>query len=115
MRPLVEYARVTITRLRARTVTDNNSQVLDWSQPEEEPLEDAKVDPAGADEESTRADATMGRYTVQLPGEDADVTGADRIRLPGDSRQWRIVGAPLVQPSMTGIGYTTFDVELWEG
>lgn len=110
----MEATRRTITRLRARTVVDNNSEVSDWSQPDEQPLEDAKIDPAGTDENTTRADATAARYTVQLP-EGAEVVGTDRVLLPGDDRQWRIIGEPLVQPSMTGIGYVQFEIELWEG
>ncbi|MBO0596587.1 hypothetical protein I2485_06820 [Nesterenkonia sp. E16_7] len=115
MRPLVEYTRTTITRLRAQTITDNNAEIQDWSQPQERPLEDAKVDPAGTDEDNTRGEARQSRYTVQLPDEDADITGTDRIKLPGDDRQWRIVGQPLVQPSMTGIGYVQFEIQIWEG
>lgn len=112
---LLEQTRITITRLRAPVIVDNNSEIHDWSNPDREPIEDAKLDPAGTDENTTRGEARLSRYTVQLPDEDADVTGTDRIELPDDDRQWHVVGEPLVQTSLTGIGYVTFEIQLWEG
>jgi len=108
--------RQTITRLRAPTINDNNSEVRDWAgELDEHPLEQALVQPAGTAEDLDRREARQSRYTVQLPDRTADVRGTDRIRLPGDPRQWAITGEPLWQPSLSGIGYLGFEITVWEG
>jgi len=115
--------RVTVTRLRAGQLMDNNSPVDDWSQPDRHPVRGALVQPAGTAEEQERRDSSTTRYQLQfMPDPEVterdgfpDIQAGDRIELPGDDRQWRIIGEPLIQPSLTGIGYLYFEISLTEG
>lgn len=113
MRPVRDDLRVTITRLRANTILDNNSPRYDWTDPNKEPIEGALVQASETgDDDLSRGEDRSVAYRIQVPT-GTDVQATDRFEIPGQgSRQFRVVGEPQTYPSrIPAIAYLGFVVE----
>lgn len=97
--PIVSFANETLTRLRAPLVKDHGSWVPDWSAPTEATLTGWSLQPGASVEDLQNRDAVRVDWTAYGPY-DADVTAADKIRLP--SGDYGVIGEPERWKSPTG-------------
>lgn len=85
----------TVTRLRAAAAADRFSgqaTALDWTTPDELPIEGCAFDPGTSSEPLEQArDAVLTKPTVYAPA-DADVLATDRLVVRG--RTWQVDGDP---------------------
>lgn len=109
--PVVSFATETITRLRAPLVSDHGSMVSDWDNATEAALEGWSLQPGASAEDLQNRQAERVDWTAIGPY-DADVTGADKIRLPdGD---YGVIGRPERWKSPTGrISHTKLLLSAW--
>jgi len=109
--PIVSFANETITRLRAPLVKDHGSWVPDWSNPPEVELAGWSLQPGASSEDLQNRDSVRVDWTAYGPY-DADVTAADKIRLP--SGDYGVIGEPERWKSPTGsISSTKLLLQRW--
>lgn len=113
MRPI---GRLSITRLRAKTVTDPYSQTseLDWTQPPDELLvKGCDVQPGTTHEYLLQRDQVLVAWTVFAPP-GTDVTEYDRVRYNGDI--YTVYGHPAPWASPSGrLDYLEIVLQDWRG
>lgn len=109
--PIVSFANETLIRLRAPLVSDHGSMVSDWSAPTEATLTGWSLQPGASVEDLQNRDAVRVDWTAYGPYE-ADVTAADKIRLP--SGDYGVIGEPERWKSPTGrISSTKLLLQKW--
>ena len=109
--PVVSFATETLTRLRAPQVIDHGSLVSDWDNATTAALPDWTVQPSASAEDLQNRQADRVDWTAIGPYE-ADVTSADRIRLP--SGDYSVIGEPERWKSPTGrISSTKLLLQRW--
>jgi len=97
--PIVSFANETITRLRAPLVKDHGSWVPDWTTTDAATLTGWSLQPGASAEDLQNRDAVRVDWTAYGPY-DADVSAADKIRLP--SGDYGVIGEPERWKSPTG-------------
>ena len=109
--PVVSFANETVVRLRAAQVKDHGSWVADWDNASEATLTGWSLQPGASVEDLQNREAVRVDWTAYGPY-DADVTGADKIRLP--SGDYSVVGEPERWKSPTGrISSTKLLLQRW--
>lgn len=96
---LVSFATETLVRLRAAQVMDHGSLVSDWEAAAEVAIPGWSLQPGASAEDLQNRQADRVDWTAIGPY-DADVTSADKIRLP--SGDYSVVGEPERWKSPTG-------------
>lgn len=96
---LVSFATETLVRLRAAQVMDHGSLVSDWDTAAEVEIPGWTLQPGASAEDLQNRQADRVDWTAIGPY-DADVTSADKIRLP--SGDYSVVGEPERWKSPTG-------------
>lgn len=108
---IVSFANETITRLRAVLVLDHGSMVSDWTAPAEVTIPGWSLQPGASAEDLQNRDAVRVDWTAYGPY-DADVTAADKIRLP--SGDYGVIGEPERWKSPTGrVSSTKLLLQRW--
>lgn len=102
--PIVSFATESITRLRAPLVKDHGSMVSDWTAPAQVVLTGWSLQPGASAEDLNNREGVRVDWTAYGPY-DADVTAADRIRLP--SGDYSVIGEPERWKSPTGLVSST--------
>lgn len=109
--PVVSFANETLVRLRAPLVKDHGSWVADWENAPEFPLTGWSLQPGASVEDSQNRQAVRVDWTAYGPY-DADVTAADKIRLP--SGDYSVIGEPERWKSPTGrVSSTKLLLQKW--
>lgn len=109
--PIVSFANETITRLRAALVLDHGSMASDWSAPDEVTIQGWSLQPGASAEDLQNRDAVRVDWTAYGPY-DADVSAADKIRLP--SGDFGVIGEPERWKSPTGrVSSTKLLLQRW--
>lgn len=108
---LVSFATESITRVRAATVMDHGSPVYDWDTAEAVELPGWSLQPGASVEDLQNREAVLVAWTAYGPY-DADVTAADKIRLP--SGDYAVIGEPERWKSPTGrVSSTKLLLQRW--
>lgn len=109
--PVVSFANETLVRLRAPQVMDHGSLVSDWDNATEEPITGWSLQPGASAEDLQNRDSVRVDWTAYGPY-DADVTAADKIRLP--SGDYGVIGEPERWKSPTGrVSSTKLLLQRW--
>lgn len=109
--PVVSFANETITRLRAPQIMDHGSLVSNWDAAVAASLAGWSLQPGASVEDLQNREAVRVDWTAYGPY-DADVTGADKIRLP--SGDYGVIGEPERWKSPTGrVSSTKLLLQRW--
>lgn len=109
--PIVSFANETLTRLRAPLVKDHGSMVSNWAAATTAVLTGWSLQPGASVEDLQNREAVRVDWTAYGPY-DADVTAADRIRLP--SGDYSVIGEPERWKSPTGrVSSTKLLLQKW--
>lgn len=109
------WARTTITRLRASTITDHGNEVADWTTPDRLAIPQCIVEPTGGQDSIDHRDGKRIDLRVTAPY-GVDVRGGDRIEVPGYTRPFEVIGEPGLWDSSTRrIDWTEILLTVWEG
>ena len=108
---LVSFATESLVRVRAPQVMDHGSLIADWDNAEAVELPGWSLQPGASSEDLANREAVQVAWTAYGPY-DADVTAADRIRLP--SGDYSVIGEPERWKSPTGrVSSTKLLLQRW--
>lgn len=112
---LVSFARQTVKRVRAGTVTDHGATVEDWSNPVVTDIKNCVVDTTSGTRDTSNRDGSLVGLVVLVPP-NTDVRPTDRFRVLGYDFDFMLTQPPRREPSPTGrLAHIQLDLQKWVG